>query len=150
MGLDLLLNMSRKDVIMHGDERYKQIIQHAIMSKSVTIVTSNLSDEDKAILKTLCTKNFTGDLTIKTTETINKKTTLCIMPTEPDSGSDNVRACVRTLKVMKSALAGIPIVTTDWLRLCEKEKKLSNLEYLYEACLRRIQLLVIMKIWSLV
>mmetsp|Transcript_6972 Transcript_6972/g.7973 ORF Transcript_6972/g.7973 Transcript_6972/m.7973 type:complete len:1665 (-) Transcript_6972:5-4999(-) len=126
--LDFLLNMSRKDVIMHADERYKQIIQHAIMSKSVTIVTSNLSDEDKAILKTLCTKNFTGDLTIKTTETINKKTTLCIVPTEPDSGSDNVRACVRTLKVMKSALAGIPIVTTDWLRLCEKEKKIKQPE----------------------
>jgi len=122
--LDPLLNMSREVVIMHADERYKQIMQDAITSKSVTIVTSNLSDKDKAILKMLCTKNFTGDFVIKTTETINKKTTLCIVPAEPDSGSDNVRACVRTLKVMKSALAGIPIVTPDWLRLCEKEKQI--------------------------
>jgi hypothetical protein len=122
--LDSLLNMSKEDAIMHADGRYKQRIQDAITSKSITIVASNLSDEDKAILKTLCTKGFADDLTIKTTEAITKKTTLCIVPSETDSSDDgNVRACVRTLKVMRSALAGIPIVTSDWLRLCKKGSK---------------------------
>ncbi|OEU15929.1 hypothetical protein FRACYDRAFT_240624 [Fragilariopsis cylindrus CCMP1102] len=122
--LDSLLNISKEDAIMYADRRYKQRIQDAITSKSITIVASNLSDDDKAILKTLCTKGFAGDLTIKTTETVTKKTTLCIVPAETDSSDDdNVRASVRTLKVMRSALAGIPIVTSDWLRLCEKENK---------------------------
>ena len=122
--LDSLLNISKEDAIMYADRRYKQRIQDAITSKSITIVASNLSDDDKAILKTLCTKGFAGDLTIKTTETVTKKTTLCIVPAETDnSDDDNVRASVRTLKVMRSALAGIPIVTSDWLRLCEKENK---------------------------
>ena len=102
-------------------------MQEAIDSKSIIIASSNLTDEDKAILKSLCARTFAGDVTLKTTEAINKKTTLCIVPAETNTGDntdkDNIRACARTLKVMRSALAGIPIVTPDWLRSCEKENK---------------------------
>jgi len=121
--LDSLFVISKDDAIMRADELYKIRIQDAIARKSIIIAASNLSDECKTILKTICSKNFAGDLSIKITDVINKKTTLCIVPVEPDSEDGNIRSSVRTLKVMKSALAGIPIVSSEWLRFCQKEKK---------------------------
>jgi len=123
--IDFLLKISNEEAMKFADRRYQQKLQEAIDNKLIILASSNLKDEDKAILKSLCAKTFEGDLRIKMTETVNKKTTLCIVSAETKKGDDktNIRSCVRTLKVMRSALAGIPIVTPDWLRSCYVETK---------------------------
>lgn len=46
-----------------------------------------------------------------------KKTTLCIVPMDKDADG-NLTPRVRTLKTMRSVLAGIPIVPPDWIHAC--------------------------------
>jgi hypothetical protein len=48
-----------------------------------------------------------------------KKTTLCVTTLDPSvSKTNNATALVRTMKGMRAALAGVPIVSPDWIRTC--------------------------------
>ncbi len=59
---------------------------------------------------------------IKLSDAFGKKTTLCITPTEVDTSTGNTTTLLRTAKVMRASLAGIPIVSPRWVHLCEEEK----------------------------
>lgn len=111
-----------------ADRRYHQRLNTAIDNKLVVVLSSNLSEADKAILQSLSAKTLSGNLRLKTTGTADETTTICVAPATDGSnskgGKDNLRTSARTLKVMLSALGGVPIVTPDWVRSCYLEKKL--------------------------
>lgn len=62
---------------------------------------------------------------IKQTENFHaNKITLCVMPAVPsEEDSANLVGHCRTLKAMRSALAGIPIVSTSWISACRSQKQ---------------------------
>jgi hypothetical protein len=55
---------------------------------------------------------------LKLSETFGKKTTLCIMPADDPDANGNLTPRNRTLKAMRSALAGVPIVSPAWIHAC--------------------------------
>lgn len=59
---------------------------------------------------------------IKVSETFGKKTTICVMQADA-GGNGALSARVRTPKAMRSALAGIPIVSTVWIQECGEKGK---------------------------
>jgi hypothetical protein len=105
---------------------YTQRLEEAIRNQSVVVVASNLSEADKAILYALVgkTRNGSGPV-LNFTQTLDESTTLCVVPSRGNTSSDKTIASVRTLKVMMSALRGIPLVTPDWVRSCYLQKTIS-------------------------
>jgi len=95
---------------------YQQKIEDAKHRQTVVVVASNISEADKALLNSLSGKTLTGSISLKYTETVDDTTTMCLVPSK--KGKQNSVASVRTLKVMLSALRGIPLVTPDWLKSC--------------------------------
>lgn len=111
-------DVGEEDCIKVADARYRSRFQDALSDKIVRVLTSNLTESDEDLLKTLCTGSLADNVRMRTTDAVGKKTTLCIMAVE-DEETDNVRPRARTIKAMRCALAGIPIVTPGWLRACE-------------------------------
>jgi hypothetical protein len=60
---------------------------------------------------------------LKLSDSFGKKTTLCIVPMDDDNkkADGNLTPRVRTLKAMRSALAGIPIVSPEWIQACGEQ-----------------------------
>lgn len=52
------------------------------------------------------------------------KTTLCLVSVEKRDGA-NLISRSRTLKTMRAALAGIPIVDSSWIKACKEQKKVT-------------------------
>lgn len=60
---------------------------------------------------------------MRVTNTFHKNATICILPVVGTKGSSTVRPKVRTVKAMRSALAGVPMVSPEWIKvLASKEE----------------------------
>jgi hypothetical protein len=101
-----------------ADEAYKARFQRALANKVITVAVSGLKETDLALLKSLCTRSFKDNIKLKMTEAINSKTTLCVISVT-SSNTTNIQAKIRSFKVMKSALEGVPMTTPEWLQKCE-------------------------------
>mmetsp|Transcript_55017 Transcript_55017/g.133633 ORF Transcript_55017/g.133633 Transcript_55017/m.133633 type:complete len:1087 (+) Transcript_55017:1613-4873(+) len=118
-------SLSDEEVCKLADARYGQRIDSALQEKVINVAASNLSDANTESLRELCVQiQSTGDAVMKISGTIGKKTTLVVAPGDNGKAIDgDVRARLRTLKAMKAAMSGIPIVTPDWVNECKKAGK---------------------------
>jgi len=118
------ITMSDDTKLQLADERYKELLQD---KQSINAITSSLSNDDKCMLEQLRKELKKAGVTLKVLKDFKPNATdLCITSKSSTANvpENYVLAKVRTLKVMRSALAGIPIVTPDWLRACLEEKEL--------------------------
>eukprot|EP00980_Cylindrotheca_fusiformis_P014403 scaffold3836_cov79-Cylindrotheca_fusiformis.AAC.2 len=95
-----------------ADAHYQDIWKNAMTAKELHIVTSMLDPEDMELLKMLASSlspSLCGDVQVRLSDSVGKKTTLCILPL------DGNRPKVRTVKALQSALAGIPMVSPEWI-----------------------------------
>ena len=120
-----LSEVANEEAMKIAETFYTQRLEEAIRNDSMVVVASNLSEADKAILWALVGKtwNETGPV-LKFAQTVDDSTTLCVVPSRGNTDSDKDVASVRTLKVMMSALRGIPLVTPDWVRSCYLQKNI--------------------------
>jgi hypothetical protein len=103
---------SSEESVTKADAHYKKVLDNAKAAKEIHIVTSSLHPDDMAMLRTLCSKPV-GNVKLCLSDAFGKKSTICILPVEQNDA--DVRPKVRTVKAMRSALAGIPIVSPDWI-----------------------------------
>ena len=121
---DRSITMSDDTKLQLADERYKELLQD---KQTINAITSSLSDDDKCTLEQLRKELKKAGVTLKVLKDFKTHATdLCITSKSSTANvpENYILAKVRTLKVMRSALAGIPIVTPDWLRACLEEKEL--------------------------
>lgn len=114
--------MSASTKLHLADVRYKELLEN---KRTINVVTSSLSGADKDALDEVTVQLKKAGVTMKLGKEFKPHVTdLCItVRSESDDAPENyVVSKVRTLKAMRSALAGIPIVTPDWLRSCLDEK----------------------------
>jgi len=129
--------LSTEEIVDLADTRYSSLLSmDEKSSKSGAIVlhavTSSLTDKDSKTLASFCKMLKANNVTLKITKDFNlNKTQLCITAAaaslkraatkqQPKETVDVVSKS-RTLKVMRSALAGIPILTPHWIECCLKE-----------------------------
>jgi hypothetical protein len=106
-------------------KRYTSRCQTAIDSGVVMVASSNLSTSDAAILESLISKKtLSGGAKLKLSEDVDSNTTLCVIPSNGNKKPKGTIASIRSKKVLRSTLLGIPIVTPDWLKDCKKHGKL--------------------------
>lgn len=117
--INTVCEYSNDEACRLADIWYRERFQTALREKTIYVLASNLSNEDTALLRSLNAKALAGNIRVKTTEAISKKTTVCVIPAEFREG--NLLASSRTIKAMRSALLGIPIVTPEWLQRCVLE-----------------------------
>lgn len=105
-----------------ADARYQQVLDTATAAKELHIVTSKLNPDDMAVLRELCSRPV-GTVKFRLVESFGKKSTICILPVEEKDG--DVRPKVRTVKAMRSALAGIPMVSPDWIHQVASQEQVA-------------------------
>lgn len=115
------VTLSNDDVCKLADAHYQARFMASLQAKVIHVVASGLSEVDMDTLKALTSKTLTNAVRIKLGDKITKKTTLCITPLEIDISTGNSTTLLRTVKVMRASLAGIPIVSPLWLYECESE-----------------------------
>ena len=114
--------MSASTKLHMADVRYKELLEN---KRSINVVTSSLSGADKDALDEVTLQLKKAGVTMNVGKEFKPHVTdLCITVRDEtsDAPESHVVSKVRTLKAMRSALAGIPIVTPDWLRSCLDEK----------------------------
>lgn len=116
--------MSTSTKLHLADVRYKELLEN---KRTINYITSSLSSADKEALEAVIKQLKNVGVTMKKMNEGRFKphvTDLCITArAETTNAPDNyILSKFRTLKAMRSALAGIPIVTPDWLRTCLDEK----------------------------
>ena len=102
-----------------ADAMYKERIEKAIKNKSLVVVTSNLSEPEHTLFSSLLSNQV-----LKAGCSVDATTQICIVPALGNETHEQSVASVRTLKVMLSALKGIPLVTPDWIKTCFLEKRM--------------------------
>jgi len=107
-----------KDFLI-ADALYKVRIENAIQNKSLVAVTSNLSEAERTLFSSLLNNQV-----LKAGYSVDETTQICIVPALGNETNEQSVASVRTLKVMLSALKGIPLVTPDWVKTCFLEKRM--------------------------
>ena len=114
--------MSASTKLRLADVRYKELLEK---KRTINYITSSLSSADKEALEGVIKQLKKVGVTMKKMNEFKPHVTdLCITARAETTGTpDNyILSKFRTLKAMRSALAGIPIVTPDWLRTCLDEK----------------------------
>ena len=114
--------MSASTKLRLADVRYKELLEK---KRTINYITSSLSSADKEALEGVIKQLKKVGVTMKKMNEFKPHVTdLCITARAETAGApDNyILSKFRTLKAMRSALAGIPIVTPDWLRTCLDEK----------------------------
>jgi hypothetical protein len=119
---DLSIALSNEEVSKIADALYEQRFRAAFDSNLVTVAASGLSEDDAAALKSLCASTKSQDIKLKLTEAIGKRTTLAVV--SADGIGDDMQAHLRTSKVMKCSMEGIPMTTPKWLYECDKAGKI--------------------------
>ena len=116
-----LPKLSKSEVLPLAQAHYEARFQAAVQQKVVTVATSNLSELDSQLLSSLSRKSTKGQVQLKVTSGFNAKTTTLLLMSmdEQDSDKSVVEPRLRTLKAMRAALAGIPIVSaSSWIKAC--------------------------------
>jgi len=130
--------LSKEEMAGLADARYYSLLSlDRKPSKSDTLilhaVTSSLTDKDSDMLASLCKILKGKNVILKIMKDFNpNKTQLCITAAASSPKTTAVKkqqkepivdviSKSRTLKVMRSALAGIPILTPQWMESCLKE-----------------------------
>lgn len=112
--------LSLPEIFVRADDHYESIMDSVQRDEELYIVTSSLKEEEMSMLKELCSKSL-GNVRIRLTETFSKRTRLCIVPVV--ESEDNIRPKTRTVKAVRAAIAGIPMVSPDWILQMYTEKK---------------------------
>ena len=117
-----LPKLSPSELLPLAQAHYEARFEAALTNKVVTVATSNLSELDSQLLYSLSRKstNVQTNVQLKVTSGFNAKTTTLLLMSM-DSTDDDVppEPRLRTLKAMRAALAGIPIVSASaWIKAC--------------------------------
>ena len=107
-----------------ADEHYKSIFAG---KEHINVVISSISEQDQALFEEVKINLKKKGIKLKIAKEFKKSSTdLCITAksTAPNVPDDYTLSQYRTLKVMRCAIAGIPIVTSDWLRSCRDQNML--------------------------
>ena len=133
---DVLSPLSTEEIVSLADARYSSLLsldeKQSSDTQTLYYVTSSLSDKDSKMLESLCKLLKGKSIILKINKDFNaNKTQICFTPagssfTASKRSGDpiNVISKARTLKVMRSALAGLPILTPEWIEACLKEGNL--------------------------
>eukprot|EP00978_Attheya_sp_CCMP212_P025601 scaffold82579_cov44-Attheya_sp.AAC.1 len=131
--------MERKSDVEYcqlADEQYKHLLgitdsEGEGKDTPIHIVMTSLSDHDANLVKILCAElKEAGRAPVKIMKDFHPtKATICITAPVPFSRDEIVEgkmvaSQLRTLKSMRAALAGIPLVTPAWVTACLKESTL--------------------------
>jgi len=131
--------LSEKEAMDLASKRYSSLLCFPLATNSSTAatiyaITSSLSDRDTDALESLCKVLKANKVNIKIMKEFQpNKTMLCITststgsPSKTNQTSSHINVVVsktRTSKVMRSALAGIPIVTPAWMNECLKHSRI--------------------------
>jgi len=121
------LPSSTNEICALANSHYRRRVQSALESSVVTVVASTLTEKDKAALKSLCKiSRESGNVQLKVSDVFHaNKTALCLVPamSTKDDPSNLVGQC-RTLKAMRSAIAGVPLVSSSWIQACRDANKI--------------------------
>jgi hypothetical protein len=115
---------SKNDLIAArtADELYEKRFNLAIEKKMVNIVVSGFPQNEMVHITKLCKTKLLNVTQLKINETIDKNTTACVLPI---ASNDREEASCRTLKAIRCALLGIPMVPLAWVECCKKEQKVT-------------------------
>jgi len=115
-----------------AQKRYQSLVFGDIKKKKAQVVgitTSSLSEEEQATVKLLC-KTVNAKLL---NDFHPKKTKICITSaSEENTGVSKMR----TVKAMRSALAGVPILNSQWVSSCLENKCIMPIEEKF--CIRTL------------
>lgn len=104
--------LSDKGAWEAANQKYRQRMERALAKNTVILAASSLTDEQSERIGLLCRQQ--KSIRIKQSN-LSKQTTLCIMSADPRS---TTTARFRTMKAMRAALLGIPLVTPEWVDRC--------------------------------
>ncbi|KAL9181741.1 hypothetical protein ACHAXT_012084 [Thalassiosira profunda] len=131
---EIIGELSNEEIVTLADARYASLLsldEKPSKANPLTlhVVTSSLSDKDSKTLDSLCKLLKGNNVALKVMKDFNPtKTQLCITASAASPKSDNepldVVSQSRTLKVMRSSLAGIPVLTPQWMESCVREGRL--------------------------
>jgi len=133
---DVLSPLSTEEIVSLADARYSSLLsldeKQSSDTQTLYYVTSSLTDKDSKMLESLCKLLKGKSIILKINKDFNaNKTQICFTPggssstaTKRSGDPTNVISKARTLKVMRSALAGLPILTPQWIEACLKEGNL--------------------------
>lgn len=118
-----LPSLTDKEKCDLADEHYNEHFESAKLGATIHIVSSTLSEDDCVKLELLCKESKGMGVIVKHSDTFNpKKTHLCITPLDNGRSNNTAISRTRTMKAMRAALAGIPIVSPGWLDQCLESK----------------------------
>lgn len=104
-------------------KKYQPILETGGSKKKIFITTSSLSNKESKIVKDMVRQFSKTKIPVKLLQDFNPyKTSVLITPSQSSSGEK--RADLRTMKAMRAALNGIPIIDPSWCQSCIKEDKL--------------------------
>lgn len=95
-----------------ADQMYQERFQKAIKKSTISLAASSLSEDEMRRVEQLCRQKT---VRVKLSSSLSKQTTFCVVQADPKSPT---MAKVRTAKVMRAALLGIPLVTPAWIDAC--------------------------------
>lgn len=133
---DVLSPLSTEEIVALADARYSSLLsldeKQSSDTQTLYYVTSSLTEKDSKMLDSLCKLLKGKSIILKLTKDFSaNKTQICFTPAGSSSTASkrsgnptNVISKARTLKVMRSALAGLPILTPQWIEACLKEGNL--------------------------
>jgi len=122
---------SLQDIYKLSEERYASLIGNCLNNGVLNVVLSSVNDIVKDMVHALSIIMKSQGVTIKIQSDFHpQKTHICI--TTPSTNQQAKRSCdatkhnktsqCRTLKTMRASLAGIPIVTPDWVTACVDQR----------------------------
>ncbi|KAL3941487.1 MAG: hypothetical protein SGARI_000585 [Bacillariaceae sp.] len=117
------VEFSNEEAAKIADDMYETRFSAAWEAGLINVAASGLSDGDAAVLKSLCARTKNEDIRMRSTEAIGKKTTICVVSADTSDG-ENIQANLRTSKIMKSSVEGVPMTTPEWLHECEEKGKI--------------------------
>ena len=104
-------------------KKYQPILETGGSKKKIFITTSSLSNKESKIVKEMVRQFSKTNVPVKLLQDFNPyKTSVLITPSQSSFGEK--RADMRTMKAMRAALNGIPIIDPSWCQSCIKEDKL--------------------------
>jgi len=120
---EIISPLSTQEIVQYADERYSSLLSTSGDSV-LNVVTSNLSDAESDSLISLCKLLKDKNVSLKLMKSFKaNKTHLCITSAsvEKQPKPSNVVSNARTVKVMRSTLAGLPILSQQWVDACLSE-----------------------------
>jgi len=98
-----------------ADALYEKRFMDAMESGVISLVVSGVEPKNMDCVNTLCSMKISNGIKVKQKNIVDRKTTICVMPTAPN---DKQEASARTLKALECSLLGIPIVSLKWVKDC--------------------------------